>query len=356
MSKYLNRKYNNVFPYVPGEQPIENDLIKLNTNESPFPPSALALIMSRKIAGELNLYSDPECRLLTQVVSEYYNVDKDQLLFTNGSDEALNFAFMAFCANNTIAFPKVTYGLYKVLSELYGIDYLEIPNELDFSINIKDYFDIRKTVVLANPNAQTGLYLNCKDIIKIIESNPDNVIIIDEAYVDFGNESMIKYINDYENLLVIQTFSKSRSLAGGRLGLIFGNRILINDLKIIKNSINPYNVNKFTQFAGVGAILDKTYFSDCCNKIIKTRNWFIKELESIGFYCTDSKSNFVLVKHISKISIFIFNELRKNKIIVRHFKTPELNDYLRITIGNQSDMEILIKVLTEIVGDNYEKV
>ena len=254
MSRFFSEKYASLVPYTPGEQPKQMQYIKLNTNESPFPPAPLAVELAAKAAENFQLYSDPECRELVTAACEYYGIEKDEILFTNGSDEILNFAFMAFCdRDHPAAFPDITYGFYPVFADLNGIPYETIPLAEDFSLRVEDYVGIHKTIFIANPNAPTGLTISLADIERIAASNPDNVVVIDEAYVDFGGESAIPLIRKYSNLLVTQTFSKSRSMAGARLGFGIGCKELIGDLNTIKYSTNPYNINSATMAAGVGA-------------------------------------------------------------------------------------------------------
>ena len=261
MSRFFSEKYNNLEAYTPGEQPKDMQYTKLNTNESPFPPSDKARTYAAEAAKRLQLYCDPECTELTKTFAKLYGIGTDEVLFTNGSDDALNFAFMAFCdESHPAAFPDITYGFYPVFAELNHVPYEEIPLNEDFTINVDDYCGINKTIFIANPNAPTGIALSLEDIKKILESNPDNVVVIDEAYIGFGPGSAIKLINEYDNLLVTQTFSKSWSLAGGRLGMAIGNRELIRDLNTLKYSTNPYNVNTMTQAAGTASLLCRDEF------------------------------------------------------------------------------------------------
>ena len=251
MSRFFSGKYKELVPYTPGEQPKDFKYVKLNTNESPFPPSQGAIKAASEASEKLELYSDPECRALRLKLAEYYGVDYDETIVTNGSDEVLNFAFMAFCdADHPAAFPDITYGFYPVFAELNGIPYTEIPLCDDFTVNVEDYIGINNTIFIANPNAPTGIALPVSEIRKILESNPQSVVVIDEAYVDFGAESCIPLIHEYDNLLVTQTFSKSRSMAGARLGFGIGSKELISDLHTIRYSTNPYNVNSMTLAAG----------------------------------------------------------------------------------------------------------
>ena len=290
MSRFFSGKYANLTPYTPGEQPKDTQYVKLNTNESPFPPSPNALRMAAEAAENLQLYSDPECRELVQKAAKVFGVAEDEILFTNGSDEILNFAFMAFCdEDHPVVFPDISYGFYKVFAELNHVPYTMIPLKEDFSIAVEDYCNIGRTVLIANPNAPTSMALTASQIERIVAANPNNVVIIDEAYVDFGAESVVPLIHKYDNLLVTGTFSKCRSLAGGRLGFGIGNSALIKDLNTIKYSTNPYNVNRMTMAAGVGVLMDEAYTRANCRAIMQVRAWTTEQLKAIGF---ETRSSF----------------------------------------------------------------
>ena len=294
MSRFFSDKYAALTPYVPGEQPQGRKYIKLNTNESPFPPSPVACRLARQEAGVLELYSDPQCRSLVSAACETLGVREDEILFTNGSDEILNFAFMAFCdKDHPAVFPDITYGFYSVFAQLNGVPYEEIPLRDDFTVNVEDYVGIGKTVFIANPNAPTGIALPRTEIEKIIASNPDNIVVIDEAYVDFGGESCVPLIHKYKNLLVTQTFSKSRSMAGARVGFGAGCRELIRDLNTIKYSTNPYNVNRMSQAAAIGVLSDEDYTRANCQTVIENRAYTTAELEKRGFDQTPCGTNWV---------------------------------------------------------------
>ena len=352
MSRFFSAKYANLTPYTPGEQPKDTQYVKLNTNESPFPPSPNAIRMASDAAENLQLYSDPECRDLVKKAAEVFGVAEDEILFTNGSDEILNFAFMAFCdESHPVVFPDISYGFYKVFAALNGIPYEEIPLSEDFTINPKDYCGINKTVVIANPNAPTGIVLPVAEIEEIIRSNPDNVVVIDEAYVDFGGESVIPLIRKYDNLLVTGTFSKCRSLAGGRLGFGIGCKALIGDLNTIKYSTNPYNVNRMTMAAGVGTLLDEDYTRKNCQTIMEVRQWTVEQLKKAGFVLTDSKANFIFAMHPQADGKEIYLRLKKKGVLIRHFDTPRLCQYNRITIGNKQQMEIFLEKLREVLEE-----
>lgn len=352
MSRFFSEKFATLTPYTPGEQPKDVQYIKLNTNESPFPPSPNALRMAAEEAGNLQLYSDPECRDLVKKAAEIFQVEEDEILFTNGSDEILNFAFMAFCdASHPVVFPDISYGFYKVFAALNGIPYKQIPLAEDFTICIEDYCGINNTIVIANPNAPTGITLTTEQIEQIVKTNPDNVVIIDEAYVDFGGESVIPLTRKYDNLLVTGTFSKSRSLAGGRLGFGIGCKALIADLNSIKYSTNPYNVNRMTMAAGVGTLLDEAYVQENCRKIIEVREWTAVQLKSAGFTVTDSKANFLFAAHPKADGKEIYLRLKKKGVLIRHFDTPRLCQYNRITVGSREQMEIFMGKLKEVLEE-----
>ncbi|MCQ2457014.1 MAG: aminotransferase class I/II-fold pyridoxal phosphate-dependent enzyme, partial [Clostridia bacterium] len=274
----------------------------------------------------------------------------DEILFTNGSDEILNFAFMAFCdEKHPAVFPNITYGFYPVFARLNGVPYREIPLTDDFSVNVEDYLGVGGTVFIANPNAPTGIALPLSDIERIVASNPDNVVVVDEAYVDFGAESAVSLTKQYDNLLVCQTFSKSRSLAGARLGFGVACAELIADLNTVKYSTNPYNINRMTAAAGIGALADEKYFKGNCEKIIATREKTAEKLKALGFELTDSKANFLFARHPKVGGKEVYLALREKGILVRHFDKPGISDYNRITVGSDEEMEALTGALTEIL-------
>lgn len=349
MSKFLSKRHQDLAPYTPGEQPRDGKYIKLNTNESPFPPSGKSVEYAANAAKKLNLYSDPECTPLVERLAGLYNVEKDEILFTNGSDEILNFAFIAFC-DDTVVFPNITYGFYKVFAEINNVPYEEIPLKEDFSIDVNDYIGINKNIFIANPNAPTGLLLSVSDAEKIVRSNPGNVVVIDEAYIDFGGESCVGLIHKYDNLLVTQTFSKSRSAAGARLGFGIGQRELIADLNAVKYSVNPYNINSMTMALGVGILEDEEYTRSNCRAVEETREYTKAELARLGFEFTDSKANFVFAKHRAVGGEELYLRLKENGILVRHFSVPEIEDYNRITIGTKEEMQRLVSTLEKIAG------
>ncbi len=348
MSRYFSKKFKALVPYTPGEQPKEMRYIKLNTNESPFPPSEKAMKKAAEAVKNLQLYCDPECRALVKKASEVFSVDTDEILFTNGSDEILNFAFSAFCdETHPAVFPDITYGFYPVFAEINRVPYEEIPLKDDFTISVDDYIGINKTIFIANPNAPTGIALSLNDIEKIVSSNPESVVVIDEAYVDFGTKSAVSLIHKYSNLLVTQTFSKSRSLAGGRLGFGIACKELIADLNTIKYSTNPYNINSLTQAVGAGVLEDEEYTKSNCKTIIENREYLTKKLEAMGFFVLPSKANFVFARHDKTDGRALYEALKSKGVLVRHFDSERLRDYNRITVGTKEQIDILTQKIAE---------
>ncbi|MCD8307413.1 MAG: histidinol-phosphate transaminase [Clostridia bacterium] len=354
MSEFLNRKLSSLEPYTPGEQPKEK-LIKLNTNESPYYPSRCAVeAIKTQELKDCRLYSDPESGLLRSAIADFYaqyGLTKDNVLVTNGSDESLAFSFAAFCENGAV-FPDVTYGFYKVFASLFGVAYDEIPLNPDFTVSAEPYIRDSRTVFLANPNAQTGIYLPLEDVEKIVSSNPSRVVIIDEAYVDFGGETAVQLIPRYPNLIVIQTFSKSRSLAGARVGFAMAQEGLIGDLNRVKFSFNPYNVNRLSERLAAAAITDVEYFNSCRTKIMATRAKLAGALKGMGFTVLPSSSNFILAGTPKMGGAELQAALRKRGILVRHFDDERIKDYVRITIGSDAEIQTLIDSIKEIL---YEK-
>lgn len=353
MSRFFSKKYDKLTPYTPGEQPRERKYIKLNTNESPFSPSERVMARVAEAAQNLQLYSDPTCRALHEALAKVLGVASDEVICTNGSDEILNFAFMAFCDDeHPAAFADITYGFYPVFAELNGVPYEEIPLREDFTVDVKDYVGIGKTVFIANPNAPTGIALSPLEIEKILVSNPNNIVVVDEAYVDFGAESCISLIRKYKNLLVTGTFSKSRSMAGARLGFGVACPELIADLNTIKYSTNPYNVNSMTMAAGIAMLEDEETTKKNCATIAENRAYTARELEKLGFRLTDSKTNFLFAMHPDMDGATVYTKLRERGILVRHFSAPRIAAYNRITVGSREQMETLIATLKQILEED----
>lgn len=352
MSKYFSKKYSSLEAYVPGEQPKDMKYIKLNTNESPFQPCPAVVEAAGRAAENLQLYSDPDCTPLVNAFSACFGVKPTEVIFSNGSDEILNFAFMAFCDDtHPAAFPEISYGFYSVFAELNRIPYTEIPLKDDFSVNYRDYCNIGKTVIIANPNAPTGLCLKLSEVEEIVRSNPDNVVVIDEAYIDFGGDSAIELTKKYDNLLVVGTFSKSRSLAGARLGFGVACESLINDLNTIRFSTNPYNINSMTIAAGVAALENNRYYMDNCKTIIENRAYTKKALESMGFSVLESKANFLFAKTDRIDGGEYYEKLKKQGILVRHFSKEKISGFVRITIGTKEQMNALLAATEKILEE-----
>ena len=351
MSTFFSGALKNLAPYTPGEQPQDQQYVKLNTNESPYPPSAgVITALNAKEASNLRLYSDPECKELKKALADYYKVEPENIYVGNGSDEALNFAFLSYATDGRgVAFADITYGFYPVFADLYHIPVQIVPLKSDFSIAPEDYYGLNKTIVIANPNAPTGMALSRDAIEGIVKANPDSVVVVDEAYVDFGAESCVGLTKIYPNLLVVQTYSKSRSMAGARLGYAIGNAELIRDLETVKFSTNPYNVNRLTLRAGVQAIAEQDYYTENCKKIMATRAYTKEKLEKLGFTVLDSRSNFLFARKPGTDGGAIYRGLKERGVLVRHFDKDPIRDYNRITIGTQEQMDIFLTKLEELL-------
>ena len=351
MSKFFNPRLASLEAYTPGEQPQDRRYIKLNTNESPYPPSkGVVKAVNRQAVERLRLYCDPNATALKEELAKLYNKKTSEIFISNGSDDILNFAFLAFGAKG-ILFPDISYGFYEVFANLHSLPYEKVALKENFTIDIKPYCGKGKMVVIANPNAPTGLALPLSKIEKLLQANPDNVVLIDEAYVDFGGTTCADLIEKYPNLLCVQTFSKSRSMAGARLGFAIGSEELIADLETIKYSTNPYNVNALTQVAGVAAVQENSYYMRNCRRIIKSRNYTKRELEKLGFTVLASKANFLFAKSDKIGGQELYLQLKAKGILVRHFEKDRIRDFNRITIGSQEEMEAFIDAVKEILGE-----
>jgi histidinol-phosphate aminotransferase len=337
---------------VPGEQPTGMEYIKLNTNESPFPPppNVLACVTDGEIE-KLRLYPNPDGISLIKKLAGTYSVKAENIIIGNGSDELLAFAFLAFCDETRgVAFPDITYGFYPVYAELFGIPYEQIPLRDDFTINFTKYIEIGKNIIIANPNAPTGIELPLFEIEIIARSNPDCIVLVDEAYVDFGAQSAVSLINKHENLIVMHTYSKSRSLAGARMAYAIACAPLIEDLNKMKFSFNPYNVNRLTQIMAEACLENEEYFTSKRREIISTREYSAEKLGQMGFLMTDSKANFIFTKHEKMGGHELYTALKEKGILVRQWNSQSrIKDYLRITIGTRSQMDALITALKEIL-------
>ena len=348
MSRFFSKRHDALTPYTPGEQPRDMQYVKLNTNESPFPPSPAVAAAVAGQCGSLQLYSDPENTALREKLAQLYGVKPQQVLVANGSDDILNFAFMAFADEDApLIFPDITYGFYPVFARLHHIPYTCAALREDFSIDPADYRDCGKTVVIANPNAPTGLCLPLSDIESIVRSNPDRVVIIDEAYVDFGGESAAALVERYDNLLVVQTFSKSRSMAGARLGFAMGSAALIADLNTLKYATNPYNVNRMTEAAGIAALEENDYYLENARTIVANREWTAQQLRALGFTVLDSRANFLFARSGRIEGKTLYEGLKARGILVRHFDAPRIAPFVRITVGTREQMEHLICQIRE---------
>jgi len=350
MSRFFSKNFAALTPYTPGEQPQDKQYVKLNTNESPFPPSEKAQAAAAEAAASLQLYPDPTCRTIREQLGALYGLSADEVIVTNGSDEVLNFAFLAFCDNGAI-FPDITYGFYRVFADLYRIPCEEIPLKVDFTIDIADYKGRKETVFIANPNAPTGIPLTVAQIEEIVASNPDRVVVIDEAYVDFGGESCAPLVRKYDNLLVTGTFSKSRSMAGARLGFGFACPALIQDLETLRYSTNPYNINRMTMAAALGQLADEDETVRNCAAIVANREYTTAALTAMGFSVLPSKANFVFATHPHIGGKDLYRRLKEKGILVRHFDKPRLKEYNRITIGSRAQMDALLTAIKEILEE-----
>lgn len=354
MSRYWNDHVKTLKPYVPGEQPKDKKYIKLNTNENPYGPSKKVLKAVKKAAcDDLKLYPDPTCSDLSAEIAEYYELNKDEVFLGNGSDEILAFVFMTFFQKGRkVLFPDISYTFYNVYAEMFNLDYELIKLDENFDIPLAQFNQKNGGIIFPNPNAPTGKYIDTKSIIEVIENNTDTVVVVDEAYIDFGGKSMVEYINKYPNLLVIQTFSKSRSLAGLRVGFAMGNAQLIEGLNRVKNSFNSYTIDRLALAGAMEAIRDDDYFNETRNKIMKTREETVRKLEELDFKVLKSQANFIFIKHNHAKGQYLYEELKNNGILVRHFNRDRIEDYLRVTIGTDQEMDVLIEKLKYILKIN----
>lgn len=353
MSRFFSPRYRDLEAYVPGEQPKHTAYIKLNTNESPFAPPKSVAEAVKKESERLPLYPDPECTEIRELLAGLYDVKKENVFVANGSDDILNFAFMAF-VNPEIgaAFADISYGFYKVFAELHHLPYKTIPLLSDFSMDKNALQMAKETLFIANPNAPTGLALTKDELEPIIAANKDRMVVIDEAYVDFGAESCLPLLQKYDNLLIVRTFSKSRSLAGGRLGYAFASPEIIAELNTIKYSTNPYNVNRLTLAAGCEIIRQEAAIKKNCREIIRIRENTACSLKEMGFFVTDSRANFIFVRHPDIEGCTLYEKLKEKNILVRHFSGKRISAYNRISIGSENDMQALCQAIRDIMKGN----
>lgn len=353
MTKFLSPEALRLKPYTPGEQPRDQQYIKLNTNESPFPPSPKVVeAVSQAQVGMLNLYSDPTCKVLEDAIAAFYGVEAENVTSGNGSDEVLAFAFRAFAGEGKpLIYADITYGCYKTWAALFGIESRVIPLREDLSVNVEDYMDLDGTIVLANPNAPTGMLLPESDIRRLLEADPDRVVIVDEAYAHFGAESLVPLTKEYDNLLVVQTMSKNRNLAGARVGYAMGSAALVSAVNRVKYSFNPYNVNRLSLIAGAAALEDKEYFERCCAAICDIRAWATAALEARGFTVLPSYSNFIFARSDALPGGELYAKLKERGILVRWFDLDRIRPFVRITIGSQQQMEALVGAIDELLKE-----
>ncbi|UTW13736.1 histidinol-phosphate transaminase [Marinobacterium rhizophilum] len=347
MSKFWSDAIKHLVPYVPGEQPKAQQIVKLNTNENPYPPSpAVMQALQDFDLDRLRLYPDPDARALKQALADYHGIARENVFVGNGSDEVLAHTFMAFFRQDApLLMPNISYSFYDVYCNLYDIRYQEIPLQADFSICLEDYSQTNGGIIFANPNAPTGRALDLKEIEALLQRNTDSVVVVDEAYVDFGAQSAVALTQRYDNLLVVQTFSKSRSLAGLRIGFAMGHPDLIDGLERVKNSFNSYPLDMLAISAGVAAIEDEAYFRSTTDRIIATREWTCNELQALGFLVLPSCTNFVFAQHRYLEGAELMGYLRANGLLVRHFSRPLIDNHLRISIGTDAEMQQLIDTL-----------
>ncbi|MGN0151203.1 MAG: histidinol-phosphate transaminase [Wujia sp.] len=339
-----------VVPYVPGEQPKEKDIIKLNTNENPYGPSPRVLAKAMEL-NNLRLYPDPAAGQLVDALADYHGVDSNQVFVGVGSDDVLAMSFMTFFnSDKEILFPDITYSFYDVWADMLRIPFRRVPVDDDFRLHVSDYYSENGGIIFPNPNAPTGIAEPISFVEDILEHNRDVIVIVDEAYVDFGGETALPLLDKYDNLLVVRTFSKSRSMAGLRIGYAIGNPQLIKYLNDVKYSYNSYTMNMPSIQLGVESIADDTYFRETVAKVVETREWFREEISRLGFSCPPSSSNFLFITHESLKARYIFEKARENNIIVRHFDKPRIDNYLRVTIGTRQDMETFLSFLKNLVS------
>lgn len=351
MSRFLNKRYESLEAYTPGEQPRDMVCIKLNTNESPYPPApSVVAAMNPEQVENLRLYSDPTGLSLKQSLADLYGLKTENIFISNGSDDILNFAFMAFADDRGAAFADITYGFYPVYGALHNVKVDIIPLEEDFSLDYQKYLSRNQMIVIANPNAPTGMEIPLWQIEEILKSNPDSVVVIDEAYVDFGGTSCYKLIENYDNLVVVRTFSKSRCLAGARLGYAFGGKELIEDLEKLKYSTNPYNVNRLSMLLGCKTVEAEDYYQAVSQKIQSARAWAAEELEKLGFRVLPSSANFLFASHPEFSGDALYKGLRQRGILVRHFTKERIKNFVRVTIGTRAQMECLLEAVKEMTG------
>lgn len=358
MSYFLCDEYKDMEPYIPGEQPKDKHYIKLNANESPFPPSPkVAEAISEKRISNMRYYSDPHCLELREAIGKVYGVGQEQVFVGNGADEVLGFAFMSFFSDRMkVCFPDITYDFYRTYAKTNRIDFKQYPLDKNFQVKVEDYIRSDRDIILANPNNPTGQVLSLEKIEQIVKSKPRRMVIIDEAYVDYNNESAIPLVEKYSNLIVVQTFSKSRNLAGARIGFAIGSKEVIEDMNKIKFTFNPFNMGELTLAAGTAAVEDQEYFKDCIKTVIAIREAAKGRLQQLGFEVLESHTNFLMAAHKAFPGEYICRTLKARGILIRHYQEKRLSPFIRITIGLEEEMNILIKELEHMVKEGLKQI
>lgn len=353
MSSYLVPALQGLEPYTPGEQPQNRAYIKLNTNESPYPPSPKVLeAVDREAVSQLNLYSDPTNAPLKRAIAEVYGLKREQVFVGNGSDEVLALSFLAFVDEaHPAVMPEISYGLYPIYARLFRSAPIRLPLNEDYTLPVAQFCHVGKTVVLANPNAPTGICLPLSEVETIVASNPGHVVLIDEAYVDFGGETALPLLQKYDNLLIVRTFSKSRNLAGARLGYALAGEGVISDLERVRNSFHPYNINRLTMLAGVAAMRDGDYFEACRQKIIAQRRETADALKALGFQMTDSSANYLFVSHPTLTGKAYYERLKEKGVLVRYYDSPRLKNHVRVSIGSKEQMRQFLFKTREVLSE-----
>ena len=354
MTRYWSKFVNEIEPYIPGEQPLDPTVIKLNTNENPYGPSPKSLTaMLDSVSQDLRLYPCPESHELKNTIAKYYELSPDQIFVGNGSDEVLSHVFNGlFRQAKPVFFPDITYSFYPVFCKLYDISYKQVPLAEDFSLDLKDYYRPNGGIIFPNPNAPTGRFLDLRHIEALLRNSKNSAVVIDEAYVDFGGASCAALIPEFDNLLVVQTLSKSRSLAGLRIGYAMGSTSLIEGLNRIKNSFNSYPLSKVQVSAAVASFNDRTHFKNIIQKVVASRQMLARELGVLDFRVVPSMANFLLVTHPKFTARFLLEVLREKGILVRHFDQPKIDSFLRITVGNEEQNRVLVESLASIIKSN----
>jgi histidinol-phosphate aminotransferase len=353
MSIFLVDEYKEMEPYVPGEQPKDKLYIKLNANETSLPPSPKVFeAISKSEIWNMSYYADPHCHEFRKAVASVYGVTEEEVFVGNGADEVLSFVLMSFFRRGMkIYFPDITYGFYRTYAKTYGLDMEEIPVKDDFSIDINDYMDLEGDIIFANPNNPTGKAIPIADIEKLVKKNPKRMVIVDEAYADYWGETCLPLATKYPNLVVVRTFSKSRNMAGTHIGFAIASKEIIADMNSIKFSFNPFNLNSVTMAAGIAAVKDTYYLDKCINRIVTNREQFKSDLEKLGFHVIPSKANFVFCYHDAISSSELCEKLKEEGILTRHFADEKLDKYLRITIGTEQEMAVVLIAIKEILAE-----